>query len=372
MDSETFHYFPQLPPEIRRMIWELCLPYRVAQVDPCDTFFDGRKPEQVCDVERVTIENAKQPVIAFVNYESRRVALEHGLWFRENDTIIPVIKSIWVQPRRDVLHLNWTSERGYSWYRFEYSGDRNDLIHWLLDWMERIPMERGSIVAELIHPFKLHALLDGADDSKASESPIAKYQAQNNFTISTISHYTLFCPGHQIRLDVVMAAISLHITKESAVRSGLFGLWGDAPIQLIDVDDEVQLRKYEAIYREHVIDKEPKVQKIFEMLMSPRFQAAVKAWKRQVEWLMIASLAWYASTDEMTQPWRYKMDLEPDDLMSVWVPRLHKQEYVRMSEYSFNESHPWVKEAMAIMAILRPRIMRVDFVRASVIIGNSR
>lgn len=63
--------FPQLPPEIRYMIWELCLPYHVAQVHPCDTFFEGRKPEQVCDVERVMIENAKQPAIAFVNWESR-------------------------------------------------------------------------------------------------------------------------------------------------------------------------------------------------------------------------------------------------------------------------------------------------------------
>ncbi|KUL85780.1 hypothetical protein ZTR_07394 [Talaromyces verruculosus] len=356
MSNETFHYFPQLPPEIRYMIWELCLPYRVAQVDPCDTFFDGRKPEQVCDVERVTIENAKQPVIAFVNWESRRVALIYGFWFVENDTIFPVIKSVWVQPRRDVLHVNWTSERGDYWYRFEYN-ERKDQMTELLYWMDELPVERGSVVAELIHPFKLHALLDGANDSEASRSPIAKYGRQTDITISKMSHYTLFYPGHQIRLDVVMAAVSLHITKESAVRSGLFGLLGDAPIQLIDVADEVQLRKYEAIYREHLTDKEPKVQKVFDVLMSPRFYAAVKAWERQVEWLMIASLWDYASREVMIHPWRSKMDLELDDIMNVWVPRFHEQEYIRMSEYSPNESHPWVKEAKKTMAILRPRIM---------------
>jgi hypothetical protein len=40
MSNEAFHYFPELPPEIRYMIWELCLPYRVAQVDPCDRQLD--------------------------------------------------------------------------------------------------------------------------------------------------------------------------------------------------------------------------------------------------------------------------------------------------------------------------------------------
>lgn len=223
--------------------------------------------------------------------------------------------------------------------------------------MDELPVKRGSVVAELIHPFRLHALLDGANDSEVSRSPIAKYGRQTDITISDMSHYTFFYPGHQICLDVVMAAVSLHITKESAVRSGLFGLLGDAPIQLIDVADEVQLRKYEAIYREHLTDKKPKVQKVFDVLMSPGFYAAVKAWKRQVEWLMIASLWDYALREVMIHPWRSKMDLELDDIMSVWVPRFHDQEYIRMSEHSPNESHPWVKEAKKRMAILQPRIM---------------
>lgn len=117
-----------------------------------------------------------------------------------------------------------------------------------------------------------------------------------------------------------MAAVSLHITKESAIKSGLFSLLGNAPIQLIDVADEILLRKYEAIYREHLIDKEPKFQKVFDVLMSPRFYAAVKAWKRQAKWLIIASLWDYASWEVMIHPWRSKMDLELDDIMNVWVP----------------------------------------------------
>ncbi|KAF3405526.1 hypothetical protein DPV78_002527 [Talaromyces pinophilus] len=203
MSNEAFHYFPELPPEIRYMIWELCLPYRVAQVDPCDTSIGPRN-------------------VAII-----------GIDLKYNEC--------------------------------------KDQMTELLYWMDELPVKRGSVVAELIHPFRLHALLDGANDSEVSRSPIAKYGRKTDITISDMSHYTFFYPGHQTCLDVVMAAVSLHITKESAVRSGLFGLLGDAPIQLIDVADEVQLRKYEAIYRGHLTDKEPKVQKVFDVLMSPRF-----------------------------------------------------------------------------------------------------
>lgn len=45
------------------------------------------------------------------------------------------------------------------------------------------------------------------------------------------------------------------------------------------------------------------------------------------------------------------------DTASFWEPRLHKQNYVRMSDYLPNASHPWVKQAKEKMPIFRPRIM---------------
>ena len=349
MANDTFHYFPQLPPELRRMIWEHCLPRRVAQVDPCDAFFDGRKPEQVCAVRSVTIENTRQPVIAFVNHESRQVALEQGRWLRdEGETCCILLPSFWIQRRRDVLHLNFTPERSGLWYIFE-SENGEALLFMFFYRADELRMER-SIVADAIHPFNLHALLDSADDAEVSERPIIKYEQYESVALSDIAWYTLEWSGYQINVDVVMAAISLHITRESAVRSGLFGLLGDAPIQLIDVGDEVQLRKYEGIYREHGPDKEPKVQKIFEVLMSPQFQAAVETWKRQAEWLIFASM-WQAKTKESEK------DGITLDTASFWIPQLHKRDYVRMSDYLPNASHPWVKQVKEKMPIFRPRIM---------------
>ena len=347
MANDTFCYFPQFPPELRRIIWEHCLPRRVAQVDPCDAFFDGRKPEQVCAVRSVTIENTGQPVIAFVTHESRQVALERGRWLRD-DAVCTLLPSFWIQPRRDVLHLNWTPERSNHSYRYMYE-DGDGWLFMFLYRADELRMER-SIVADAIHPFNLHALVDSADDEVVSTSPTIKYDSWKSVALPDMAWYTLEWSGYQLNVDVVIAAISLHITRESAVRSGLFGLLGDAPIQLIDVGDEVLLREYEGIYKEHGSEKEPKVQKIFEVLMSPQFQTAVETWKRQANWLIFASM-WQVKTKESD---RNGIGL---DTASFWEPRLHKREYVRMSEYLPNTSHPWVKQAKEKMHIFRPRIM---------------
>ncbi|EED13984.1 hypothetical protein TSTA_102140 [Talaromyces stipitatus ATCC 10500] len=351
MANETFHCFPQLPPELRRMIWEHCLPYRVAQVDPCDVFFDGRKPEQqICDVESVTIENTRQPVIAFVSTESRQVALEQGCWLRDENNW-NVIKSFWFQRRRDVLHLNWTPERGDYWYRFEHDDGSSWVYMFLYQAHElKLPTKERSMVADAIYRFNLNTLRDSYDewDDFIPKSPITKYREHESFALSEIINHTAYWPGYQLSIDVIMAAISLHITKESAVKSGIFGLLGDAPIQLIDVGDEVRLRKYEAICKEHMLyDKEPKVQKMFEVLLSPRFQEAVQVWKRKAEWLLFSTMWKHALSDNIVGL----------DMASLWVPPLYERDWVRMRDYSPNESHPWVKQAKEKMPILRPHIM---------------
>jgi hypothetical protein len=356
MANETFHYFPQLPPEIRFMIWEQCLPNRVAQVDPCDTYFDGRETEQTCDVESVTIENAKQPVVAFINREARQVALQNGRWIRKRPNRIEemIIQSFWAQQRRDVLHLNWGVENDDSNYcRVGRDLDDHCISKFLLR-AEDLRMKR-SIVADGIHPFRLRPLLypDSVSDpwfDAVSRDPIIKYEENNNIPSRNLAGYLLFWPGPDISFKVVMAAVALHITRESAAKSGLFGLLNDAPIQLIDVGDEVTLRKFEDLYRQNNPDKEPKVQEIFEVLLSPEFQAAVDVWKKQVEWLIFAAM-WHCIKPGSKGEWSGL------DKASLWVPPLSKSDFIFMSRHSPNESHWWVKQAKKKMAILKPQIM---------------
>jgi hypothetical protein len=85
-----------------------------------------------------------------------------------------------------------------------------------------------------------------------------------------------------------MAAVSLHITREEALRSGLFELLGDAPVQMVDVGDVAQLREFQALSREHTLENEPAVQTLFDAFISSRFQMAVETWKRQaLTWLNV-------------------------------------------------------------------------------------
>ncbi|KAF7624867.1 hypothetical protein AFLA_001746 [Aspergillus flavus NRRL3357] len=106
MSDNSFHYFTRLPLELRRLIWEHCLPYRIAELDIPAFLLDGEESRQACLPEYTTHQNAQLPVIAFVNSESRQVALEEGRWVQGQETTSKQL--IWVQPRRDVLHLNWT------------------------------------------------------------------------------------------------------------------------------------------------------------------------------------------------------------------------------------------------------------------------
>jgi hypothetical protein len=71
---------------------------------------------------------------------------------------------MWVQPQRDVLHLNLTRQRYVVWGNAD---DPSSPIAMFLWRVEELGMQ-PSVVAEIVHPFSVKALLDGAD---ASDSP---------------------------------------------------------------------------------------------------------------------------------------------------------------------------------------------------------
>jgi hypothetical protein len=269
MNNDSFHYFSQLPLELRRLIWRHCLPHRIAEEDTPNFLLGGNELRQACQADRITHPSAQPPAIAFVNSESHQVTLEEGRWLGLQETTS--LESIWVQPRRDVLHLNWTRLRYNVWGNAD---DPSSPIAMFLWRAEELGMQL-SVVAEIIHPFSLKALLDGtdgADGADASNSPWLLYHDGRNNDVADIA----YCAESQSRLDITMAAVSLHIPREAALRSGLFGLLGDAPVQMVDVGDEARLREFQALFREHALEKEPAVQTLFEAFTSFRFQTAWK------------------------------------------------------------------------------------------------
>ncbi|GAB1201479.1 hypothetical protein APSETT445_000053 [Aspergillus pseudonomiae] len=346
MSNDSFHYFMQLPPELRRLIWEHCLPYRIAELDIPAFLLDAEESRQSCFPEHTTHKNTRLPVIAFVNSESRLVAFEQGRYTQGQATTS--LESIWVQPRRDVLHLNWTR------MSYDVLGPLTELtspIGWFLWQAYELGMQ-PSIVAEIIHYFDLEGLLNGTADDDDNEIICVQSSRHagmcdplGNEDARDMASFAEFAP----RLDVAMVAVSLHITREVALGSGLFGLLGDAPVQMVDVDDEARLRKFQAVFREHALENEPAVQTLFELLTSPRFRAAVEKWKREAEWIFLASLWDYAR--------RGNLDSLGTNPGSAWIPCLSQPEDIDLHRYSPDENHPWVKEARQSLPKLRPRIM---------------
>ncbi|KAE8140452.1 hypothetical protein BDV38DRAFT_279954 [Aspergillus pseudotamarii] len=350
MSNDSFHYFTRLPLELRHLIWEHCLPYRIAEEDIPAFLLDGDESRQACFPKRTTYLNTRLPVIAFVNSESRQVALEHGRWERGQEPTS--LESIWVQPRRDVLHLNWTRKS------YDVLGPLIELespIGWFSVQAEQLGMQ-PCIVAEIIYYFDLKGLLNGTygtpdanDDEPFSTSWFRRHNGMYDpLRIQEARDIAALAEFHT-SFDVAMAAVSLHISREAALRSGLFGLLGDAPVQMVDVDDEAQLRKFQALFKEHALEKEPAVKTLLELFTSARFRAAVETWKRQAEWIIIASMWDYA---------RKENDIVRANPGSAWVPCLPGPEYsINLHQYSPNENHPWVKEARQSLPKLKPRIM---------------
>ncbi|UKZ78341.1 hypothetical protein TrVFT333_006078 [Trichoderma virens FT-333] len=343
MNSDSFHYFSK-PPEIRRYIWHYCLPCRVAEEDVPYLLLDGNESRQACWANASTHQNARPPTIAFVNRESRHVALEHGQNFEPPDS--HSLDSVWLQPDRDVLLLNYTKICDLVMYGHV---DRTSSVVLLFLWRAEELQMQPCVVAELLHSFNLKTLLDGDD---ASDSPRVPQEKLGNPYSDDIASYTECIQEQKMVLDVAMAAVSLHITTEAAMGSGLFGLLGDAPVQLVDFDDEARLRQFYELFKEHSLDYEPAVQTLFELFLSSRFRTAVENWTRQADWVILANLWHYARNSKDYQ------DILGAHPGSVWTPRLDEDIlYFAMDDYLPNDDHPWVKQAKEKAPRLRPQVM---------------
>ncbi|KAJ5757556.1 uncharacterized protein N7511_006250 [Penicillium nucicola] len=284
--------------------------------------------------------NDQPPALACINRESRQIAMEEGHRVELEESTS--LASIWVQPRRDVLHFNWTRLRYIAW---GCSDVPDSPIAMFLCRAEKLGMQ-PSVVADIISPFYLLAAIDGGGSPYLDyHSPSLHYHGINNQEVGDIES----CAESQSSLDVTMAGISLHITRQAALKSGLFGFLGDAPVQMVDVGDDARLRAFQALVEGHVLENEPTLQRLFEGLKSSQFKRAVFAWERQADWALIAESWNYARRKHLAI-----LGINPG---SAWIPYLPEGEYFHISRYLPDERHPWVKHARQRLPKLRPRIM---------------
>lgn len=242
----AFHKFPELPTELREEIWSYCLPHRVCELDvPYDKVVYLRPGESngpsPCRLDATTHANSRPPLVSRVCRESRSVAFKAG----QTTTVDPsdghsdldwwtsgtVQPDLWQDPVRDTVHLNWTST-----CEAEFSSSGSALA--CLAWEALHLSGRGSLTVLYLDPE-----FDWPDRYSQFELavPLAEQSAEP------------LDPGKQDELNelfrlpswlVVVRMIVVHMRYADAAATGLFGLLGDASVQVVDVEDVARFNQY--------------------------------------------------------------------------------------------------------------------------------
>ncbi|KAI1392058.1 uncharacterized protein F4822DRAFT_114563 [Hypoxylon trugodes] len=225
----AFHLFPNLPTELRLLIWRFCLPNRVIELDHPhpDPIFDFKRPAP-CTLAKTTVLNNRPPLIAGVCHEARTVASESSLSINlstqpdsscneshpstgqghdingEAEEDIP----IHLNPHHDVVHLH---------HEPVYESDQsagNPLRHIISIATQTTPNQAS---------LSLGLLLVG----RTQDWP------QLPFLLSQRPWWL-----------VVIHVVPIHMSLHAGSLTGLFGLLGDAPVQIVDLRDKHRLGAY--------------------------------------------------------------------------------------------------------------------------------
>lgn len=224
--ERTFHLFPRLATELRLVIWRLCLPHRVFElgvptpqgVYACQYGPSGPYP---CQLSRTAILNGLPPVITCVCHESRAVALETGNppnfyedLPEEADWGAITTKScdnFWLDPTRDSVNLNWTPG-----YESIYCSSIGSSLHHLA-WHALQFVGGPSLDIEWFYPIY--------DDLNP--------KCERNEILKRLPSWS-----------VVMRVVVVHGSFRAGAKSGLFGLLGDALVQIVPLSEQARVNAF--------------------------------------------------------------------------------------------------------------------------------
>lgn len=349
-----FPRFPDLPPEIRQIIWKLCLPRRVVQ--QCAPGYEEMLLDdypQLCLARSTTRLNSNPPAVAAVCREAAQVAHDFGRKIPgAPDSWLDSMA--WVQPRRDlVVHWNHPGFTG---------SDDPPSAEGLFLQCDDLQMP-PSLMSEYLEVFlakETAALGYNAPYTPSIRIPLAAdkiWDCRNPIChIVEILKYqrfqnrTLFMPPF---------SLSLHIPLQTAFDSDLFGLLGDEPVQAVDIQDLPRLRRYADLFRAYCdLEEQRQLGDVFDhMLDTSFFLNRVEVWKEAVDWLLLAYL-WYYEVKGPLQAGGTTVTMNSQKLYSVWLPAYRPGQTVfRMGEHRIDEAHPWTIEAKRITWRIQPQVM---------------
>ncbi|PYH86433.1 hypothetical protein BO82DRAFT_397606 [Aspergillus uvarum CBS 121591] len=218
----TFESFPRLPAEIRLMIWRLCLPSRIHELDYPFNLILYSRDWAPCEFQDGAWINGFPPLISAVCRESRAVVLENGRfpdgeegpgWWASTSYV-----RSWLDPVRDRVHLNWTPAYEAEFCNNSDEGSPLEHLAWRAAQLTSIPPEAGyaSFMEDWLYV---------SDD--ATPPPVLR---------GILSRFACW--------RVIVRVMVIHADRRTGAESGLFGLLGDAPVQIVDVSDHDRVEAY--------------------------------------------------------------------------------------------------------------------------------
>lgn len=294
--ASGFPQFPKLPRELRDQIWQNCLPHRVRELDTPHYlvyYEENESPEipRPCKLYYTTFCNSRPPLISRVCHESRVVAFKCGKVVadaRKRDQDRPPearwwsmlsVNWTWHDDQRSLVHLNWTHSNAADYQFTPDSEDGNSLR--CLAWEASHTIAGGSLLAQYFDDYigyvnPLHV----GPVSRASRTSLYE-NPPNDMILNTLSSWL-----------VVMKIIVIHSTLQEVAATGLFGLLGDAHVQIVDASEEDRVEDYFALaegcehkrpiaarqyfFRETVADMKQQLEDVIDMQLSARDQLMAK------------------------------------------------------------------------------------------------
>jgi hypothetical protein len=227
--NTEFWRFADLPPELRDEIWLHCLPHRVEEFDVAQGkafYHNHRNPDRLplCTLAATTYLNFRPPLITQVCREARDIAFKTGSYEEYKPVRAP--KAYWVKPgdislsgkiwrsrsSPKLVHLNWDRSYSLHGYYSGYSGQTDPLR--CLEHTVLMRSSRGSMM--------------------------------KNYLSTSIGRDRLEVFDQHQQWLVVMHLVVIHAPTRIVAESGLFGLLGDAPIQIVEV---ANVDEIEAMYK---------------------------------------------------------------------------------------------------------------------------
>ena len=355
--AQSFTLFPQLPVELQRRIWELCLPARIVELDRSISEYVTTS----CSMYNTSHINSRIPIAVQICKESRSVALLAGFKeiydgnFVDSDApgwkAMNSIKDLWITPSIDVLHLN--HESCYNCGGGHPSGNPLRFLLWLGRRLGH--STRMSIVAPLVLAFNDY---QGAEFMDTFDENLDLLTEAGGPYLTTLF------------------VVSLHPGLDAALRKEggmLFGLLGEECVKLVEAGDKTALQAYYNLWAAGPVeDREPT--KFFDLALSrheSEWLPRVAQWKQRLvakwvthNWLKVEAKNQCADIQDpegiyralRENEWRIVLQGDPGPFSDYMRPR-RGWAFANVGTDVPNTEHPWVAKVLRDMPCFEPVVM---------------